>query len=100
MSLTLMMLLLRSRLLLLVPLRLHLRSLTPWFVLSRVRQKAAISGAEAIIAIKAVATVMFAKVVTAFVGTKSVIDAAIRPILWKTGRLMVKMANAWWSLLN
>ena len=37
-----------------------------------------ISGAETIIAIKAVGTVMFAKAVTAFRGTEFVIDAAMQ----------------------
>ena len=50
-------------------------------MLSRVRQKAAISGAEAIIAIKAVGTVMFAKAVTAFRSTELIADAAVRPII-------------------
>ena len=67
-------------------------------MLSGVRQKAAISGAEAIIAIKAVGTVMFAKAVTAFRGTEFVIDAAVRPIIgYKASGS--ENCHARWSLL-
>ena len=50
----------------------------PWVVLLGVRlQKAAIIGAEAVIVIKAAATVVFVKAVTAVEGTKTVIDVAV-----------------------